>query len=743
MAYPWGSTVTDAIARLAAVVNSTFANGAHRTNFVPRLNDTATVIAAVAEAADYADAAATDAATYAGRMKGTSATSRTIGAGSFQFTISADDIFIDEGRWVRVQSRAAPTVDYMLGQIASGATSTSVTIAVTADNAHGSGAHTDWDLLITEEPGSEGPDGPQGAPAGRPFLWSTAVSGADQGSGKVWANSASLTAAGVLYISEFDADGAAIADILTRWGASSNDPKTTVEFRDPDDATNYYIVNIKSVRTDLGGFDSFVIEHEGHGGTLTNGMLVYAQHVLHGNQGTAGATGATGATGSTGAAGATGVAGPAVAAVACNFDTGTTDTNPGAGEVAFNNATPASVTVIYLNDSDADAQNIETWIGRLDDSDTTGDRGEIKLVATATPTTKLSFKVTGSVTDGTGYWKIPVTHVSGTTLPTVGARLAIDFSRTGNKGTDGVGGDVFGPASSVDNSLAVFDGTGGKTLKDGGIVLSAFIKTVLDDANAGAALTTLGAQPLDATLTSLAALTGAGVLTATSTDNMAMRTIGVGGSTEIPDRAAADGRYAPLATAYLAGGTDVAIADGGTGQSTAAAAFAALKQAASDTATGVVELAIASEINTGTDAARAITPDAFAASNFGSPVVSYAVSDPGGSAITTGDGKAYFRVPATLNGMNLIGVTASLSTVSSSGIPTVQLRRKRSGSDVDMLSTKLTIDASEVDSSTAAAAAVINSSNDDVATGDQIYFDIDVAGTGAKGLNVEMTFQLP
>ena len=55
--------------------------------------------------------------------------------------------------------------------------------------------------------------------------------------------------------------------------------------------------------------------------------------------------------------------------------------------------------------------------------------------------------------------------------------------------------------------------------------------------------------------------------------------------------------------------TDIAIAHGGTGASTASAAFDNLKQAATATATGVVELATTTEASTGTDTSRAVTAE--------------------------------------------------------------------------------------------------------------------------------------
>jgi hypothetical protein len=106
--------------------------------------------------------------------------------------------------------------------------------------------------------------------------------------------------------------------------------------------------------------------------------------------------------------------------------------------------------------------------------------------------------------------------------------------------------------------------------------------------------------------------------------------------------------------------------------------------------------------------------------------------------ITTGDGKLIFLIEDNMDGLRLTSAHAYVTTVSSSGAPTIQLRNVTDA--LDMLSTKITIDASEFTSYTAATPPVINTSNDDVSTGDRIAVDIDVAGTGAKGLGVILEF---
>ncbi len=97
------------------------------------------------------------------------------------------------------------------------------------------------------------------------------------------------------------------------------------------------------------------------------------------------------------------------------------------------------------------------------------------------------------------------------------------------------------------------------------------------------------------------------------------------------------------------------------------------------------------------------------------------------TAITTGTAKLTFRMPYAFT---VTAVRASLTTVSSSGIPTVDINE----AGTTILSTKLTIDASEKTSTTAATPAVISDAS--LADDAEMTIDIDVAGTGAAGLKV-------
>lgn len=195
----------------------------------------------------------------------------------------------------------------------------------------------------------------------------------------------------------------------------------------------------------------------------------------------------------------------------------------------------------------------------------------------------------GTVTTGAAGSSASVTN-SGTTTAAI-----LDF--TIPRGDAGAGsGDVVGPASSTNNSLARFDGTTGKLLKDGAVIgtdvqaydatltslaalgtaadklayttgidtwaeaaITAFARTLLDDANAAAALATIGAQASDAELTAIAGLTSAADkgIQFTGAGTAATYDLTSAGKALLDDASAADQRT----TLGLAIGTDVQAYD--------------------------------------------------------------------------------------------------------------------------------------------------------------------------------------
>ena len=107
--------------------------------------------------------------------------------------------------------------------------------------------------------------------------------------------------------------------------------------------------------------------------------------------------------------------------------------------------------------------------------------------------------------------------------------------------------------------------------------------------------------------------------------------------------------------------------------------------------------------------------------------------------LTTGTAKATFRMPYAFT---LTAVRASVNTAPTGSVLTVDINE--GGSTI--LSTKLTIDASETGSDTAAAAATFFSNGQEaVATNDVLQVNINQVGssTAGSGLVVTLGFRIP
>lgn len=142
------------------------------------------------------------------------------------------------------------------------------------------------------------------------------------------------------------------------------------------------------------------------------------------------------------------------------FDSTTTDADPGAGEFRFNNATLSSVTEAYIDNTDVYGTTVTAWLDTLDDS-TSATKGTIKFQQVDDPTVFAMYNVSGSVTDGTGYSKITLSHLASNGTFTAGDTFAVVFQPSGSAGS------VAGPASTTVGHIPQWSNTGGTAVSSG------------------------------------------------------------------------------------------------------------------------------------------------------------------------------------------------------------------------------------------------------------------------------------
>ena len=380
-------------------------------------------------------------------------------------------------------------------------------------------------------------NGDAGASPGYFYKFDTGTSDTDPGAGEIAFNNGTYASATAIYIDDVDQNSVnTVTDVLT-WDDSTSTIKGYLHIVDINDHTTYARFSITGSSTDASGYNKLAVTHIASNNTFSAADSLSVHFTRQGDKGD---TGSTGAVGPAGAAG-----------VSLTWETSTGDSDQGVGKMWGNNATFASISVLYIDDVDANSVNIEAWIQTLDDSTNSALRGTIYLEEAGTNSQFGVFSVTGACVDGTGYWKIPVSHVASNVGSLAdGDSVGVVFSRTGNAGADGDG--------TFNNFTLTADSGSNQTVADGNTV---------DIAGGNSITTVVGATDTvtinadDGTASAKGAVIVAGTAPASVGYSSGTATISVADSTASVKGAVIVAGNAPASIGYSSGTATVSIAD--------------------------------------------------------------------------------------------------------------------------------------------------------------------------------------
>ena len=250
--------------------------------------------------------------------------------------------------------------------------------------------------------------GEDGVSPGYFYKFATSTTDGDPGAGILRFDDSTYADVTEIYIDDADQHGGATnADTLT-WGSSTAGHKGFIQIVDVNDKATYVKFKVTGTSTDASGYNKLTVVHVTSNNTFSADDELSVHFTASGNDG-------------------------AIPGYEYTFDTNTADSDPGAGDVKFNNATYASVTRIYIDDADANGVTTQADTLTWGASDSVI-KGFIHISDTNDHSTYARFKVTAAVTDASGYNTITVVHLASNNTFSASDNLSVHFTRNGDFG---------------------------------------------------------------------------------------------------------------------------------------------------------------------------------------------------------------------------------------------------------------------------------------------------------------------
>ena len=287
------------------------------------------------------------------------------------------------------------------------------------------------------------------------FKFSTTTTDSDPGSGYLRLNHATISSSTIAYIDDLEFNGTDVSAWVQSWDDVSANPtnRGRIRLTKAGVLDTWHTFKISSALVDASGYTKVNLTYIDGSGTLAADDKVWVSFAASGEDGVS-------------------------PGYFYKFDTGTSDADPGAGEISFNHGTYSSVTAIYIDDADQHGVSTQADTITWDDS-TAGTKGYLQIVDINDKTTYAKFKITGAATDASGYNKLAVTHIVSNNTFSAADELSVHFTASGNDGA------VPGYTFTFDNGTSDADPGSGDIRFNNGTYASATAIYIDDNASNG------------------------------------------------------------------------------------------------------------------------------------------------------------------------------------------------------------------------------------------------------------------